>query len=131
ISRNLILALVGFAKMASSVLRCFPFMKQMVAHYDTTFKKEKGAFFFSSKQIVSCPHIPIDTSGLRVQGKGEINFKTNEIDFHMKPMPKSAHFFSLATPISVTGPFTDLNLSPCGRVLKRKCRTRNIEYRSE
>ncbi len=52
----------------------------------------------------------LDTSGLRVQGKGEINFKTNDINFHMKPTPKSAHFFSLATPISVTGPFTDFKI---------------------
>jgi uncharacterized protein involved in outer membrane biogenesis len=52
----------------------------------------------------------LDTSGLRVQGKGKINFKTNTINFHMKPTPKSAHFFSLATPISVTGPFTDFRI---------------------
>ncbi|MEA3467492.1 MAG: AsmA-like C-terminal region-containing protein [Thermodesulfobacteriota bacterium] len=52
----------------------------------------------------------LDTSGLRVQGKGEINFKTNTINFHMKPTPKSAHFFSLATPISVTGPVTDFRI---------------------
>ncbi|OEU50175.1 MAG: hypothetical protein BA866_03280, partial [Desulfobulbaceae bacterium S5133MH15] len=52
----------------------------------------------------------LDTSGLRVQGKGEINFKKNDITFHMKPTPKSAHFFSLATPVSVTGPFTDYKI---------------------
>ncbi len=52
----------------------------------------------------------LDTSRLRVQGKGEINFKTNDINFHMKPTPKSAHFFSLATPITVTGPFTDYTI---------------------
>jgi len=39
-----------------------------------------------------------------------INFKTNTIDFHMKPPPKSAHFFSLATPISVSGPFSDYTI---------------------
>lgn len=49
----------------------------------------------------------LDTSKMRVQGKGGINLKTDVIDFHMKPMPKSAHFFSLATPISITGTITD------------------------
>ncbi len=45
----------------------------------------------------------MDTSKIRVQGKGSVDLRTNTIDFHMKPTPKSASFFSLATPISVTG----------------------------
>ena len=45
----------------------------------------------------------IDTSKIRVQGAGMINLHTNEIDFHLKPTPKSAQFFSLAAPISVSG----------------------------
>lgn len=45
----------------------------------------------------------IDTSKIRVRGAGMVNFKTDEINFHLKPTPKSAQFFSLATPISVSG----------------------------
>jgi len=45
----------------------------------------------------------LDTTRVRVQGKGTVDFKTGAIDFHMKPTPKSAHFFSLATPVSVSG----------------------------
>jgi hypothetical protein len=45
----------------------------------------------------------LDTTRVRVQGKGTVDFKTGAIDFHLKPTPKSAHFFSLATPVSVSG----------------------------
>jgi len=49
----------------------------------------------------------LDTSAMRVQGEGEVDFKTNGIDFHLKPTPKSAHFFSLATPITISGTITE------------------------
>lgn len=60
----------------------------------------------------------LDTSKIRVQGTGLINLKTNEIDFHLKPTPKSAQFFSLATPISVTGTILkpDIGVAPAGVV---------------
>jgi len=45
----------------------------------------------------------LDTSQIRVEGKGEVNFKTDAIDFHLKPTSKSSHFFTAATPISITG----------------------------
>lgn len=45
----------------------------------------------------------LDTSNMRVNGKGLVNFRTNEIDFVLNPKPKSAQFFSLATPVAVTG----------------------------
>lgn len=45
----------------------------------------------------------LDTSNMRVNGKGKINLRTNEINFVLKPKPKSAQFFSLATPVAVTG----------------------------
>jgi uncharacterized protein involved in outer membrane biogenesis len=61
----------------------------------------------------------LDTSKMRVEGKGEVNFKTNAIDFHMKPTPKSPHFFSLATPVSVSGTITDPHIGvSAGNVLK-------------
>ncbi len=49
----------------------------------------------------------LDTSNMRVQGKGKVDFKTDAIDFHMNPTPKAAHFFSLATPITVSGTIFD------------------------
>ena len=45
----------------------------------------------------------LDTSNMRVNDKGKINLRTNEINFVLKPKPKSAQFFSLATPVAVTG----------------------------
>jgi uncharacterized protein involved in outer membrane biogenesis len=38
----------------------------------------------------------LDTSKMRVEGNGEVNFKTNTINFHLKPTPKKAQFFSLS-----------------------------------
>ena len=45
----------------------------------------------------------LDTSSMRVDGKGTVDLRTNEIDFVLRPKPKSAQFFSLATPVAVTG----------------------------
>ncbi len=52
----------------------------------------------------------LDTSKMRVQGEGEVNFKTNAIDFYLSPTPKAAHFFSLATPVTVSGTITDYRI---------------------
>ena len=52
----------------------------------------------------------LDTTKMRVEGKGEVNFKTNTINFHLKPAPKKAQFFSLATPVSVSGTITDADI---------------------
>jgi len=49
----------------------------------------------------------IDTTKIRICGKGQINFKNNSIDFKMVPTPKKAEYFSLATPIEVKGSFND------------------------
>ena len=55
-------------------------------------------------------HFLLDTSKMRVHGKGEVNFKTNAINFHFNPTPKSAHFFSLATPVTISGTIFDYNI---------------------
>ena len=61
----------------------------------------------------------LDTSRMRVNGKGTVNLKTNTIDFYLKPTPKSASFFSLATPISVSGSIFKPEISVAtGAVLK-------------
>jgi uncharacterized protein involved in outer membrane biogenesis len=52
----------------------------------------------------------IDTSRIRICGKGEINFNTNRLNLEVAPVPKKPEFFSLATPISVQGEFTDFGM---------------------
>jgi len=52
----------------------------------------------------------LDTSRIRVEGKGSVNLKTDEIDFHLLPTPKTAHLFSAATPVSISGSITDPNI---------------------
>ena len=59
---------------------------------------------FTLEQSLMKPELfLLDTSNMRVSGKGSVNFRTNEIDFLFKPKPKSAQFFSLATPVAVSG----------------------------
>ena len=59
---------------------------------------------FTIEQGLMQPEVfVLDTSKMRVSGKGTVNFKTNEIDFVLRPKPKRAQLFSLATPVAVTG----------------------------
>ncbi len=59
---------------------------------------------FTIEQGLMRPEVfVIDTSRMRVNGKGTVDFKTNEIDFILKPKPKRAQLLSLATPVAVTG----------------------------
>ena len=52
----------------------------------------------------------IDTTKIRICGKGQINFKDGHIDLKMAPIPKKAEYFSLATPVEVKGNFTDFGV---------------------
>jgi uncharacterized protein involved in outer membrane biogenesis len=52
----------------------------------------------------------IDTTRMRVTGKGGADFTTEKIDFYMRPRAKTPQFLSLATPISVTGKFNDFHV---------------------
>ncbi len=52
----------------------------------------------------------LDTSKMRVHGKGKVSFKTDVIDFHLNPTPKAAHFFSFATPVTVSGTIFDYKI---------------------
>lgn len=45
----------------------------------------------------------LDSTKIRVMGTGSVDLKTDRIDFHLRPTPKTARFFSLATPITVSG----------------------------
>jgi uncharacterized protein involved in outer membrane biogenesis len=52
----------------------------------------------------------IDTSKIRICGKGQIDFKEELIDLKMAPKAKRPEYFSLATPIEVKGKFTDFGV---------------------
>lgn len=52
----------------------------------------------------------IDTSRMRVTGKGSANFLTEEISFYAKPHAKTPQFLSLAIPVEVSGTFNDFSV---------------------
>ena len=52
----------------------------------------------------------IDTSRMRICGNGWVDFKKEEVNLSVTPVPKKPEFFSLATPIGVTGKFSDFKL---------------------
>jgi hypothetical protein len=56
--------------------------------------------------------IIIDTSRMRVTGKGGADFRDETIAFRFQPQAKTAQFFSLATPVDVAGTFTDFSVAP-------------------
>ncbi len=51
----------------------------------------------------------IDTSKIRICGKGKVDFSQQKIDVTVGPTPKSPEFFNLATPIRINGTFDDIN----------------------
>jgi uncharacterized protein involved in outer membrane biogenesis len=62
--------------------------------------------------------IILDTSQMRVKGKAEVDFNTEKIWVRLKPTPKQAQFFSLATPIEVKGNFKEFKAGiPAGGIL--------------
>ncbi|MGD8703320.1 MAG: AsmA family protein [Desulfosarcina sp.] len=52
----------------------------------------------------------IDTTKIRICGKGQVNFNNGQIDLKMSSIPKKAEYFSLATPIEVKGNFSDFGV---------------------
>jgi len=52
----------------------------------------------------------IDTTEIRICGKGTIDFGTQQISLNVAPTPKKPEFFSLATPIKVQGSFENFGL---------------------
>ena len=51
----------------------------------------------------------IDTSKIQVSGTVNIDFEKESIDATLKPRPKRAQFYSLATPININGQLSDFN----------------------
>ncbi|MGW8194935.1 MAG: AsmA family protein [Desulforhopalus sp.] len=54
----------------------------------------------------------MDTSRIRICAGGTVDLKEQRIDLKVRPQPKKAQFFSLATPLQVHGSFGDLNIGP-------------------
>jgi uncharacterized protein involved in outer membrane biogenesis len=52
----------------------------------------------------------IDTTRMRICGKGGVDFNTRKLKLEVAPAPKKPEFFSLATPINVQGDFSDFGL---------------------
>lgn len=52
----------------------------------------------------------IDTSRMRVTGKGEADFTTRKIQFYAQPRAKTPQFFSFAIPVELTGTFDDFSV---------------------
>ncbi|MGD2141398.1 MAG: hypothetical protein PVH25_13445, partial [Burkholderiales bacterium] len=68
---------------------------------------------------VPVTRIILDTSKIRVTGTGKADFTKEQFALRMRPQSKAVQFFSLATPLAVSGSFDDfqINVSP-GDVLE-------------
>ncbi|MGE5792051.1 MAG: hypothetical protein ACM36B_05140, partial [Bacteroidota bacterium] len=60
--------------------------------------------------VLSRDVLLIDTSRMRVLGAGGLDFGTEAIDFRFQPRAKDLQFFSLETPVRVTGTLSDFNI---------------------
>ncbi|HEX7812509.1 MAG TPA: AsmA family protein [Burkholderiales bacterium] len=68
-----------------------------------------GRFQLSDGKLVDRV-ILMDTSRMRVTGKGSADFARESLDLRMRPQAKTAQFLSLATPISVSGTFSNFKI---------------------
>ena len=68
-----------------------------------------GRFQLSDGKLVDRV-ILMDTSRMRVTGKGSADFSKEKLDLRMRPRAKTAQFLSLSTPIRVSGTFTDFKI---------------------
>lgn len=62
------------------------------------------------KGVLTHDALLIDTSRMRVVGTGRVDFDSERLDFRLAPRAKTAQFFSLATPIGVSGTLTDYKI---------------------
>ncbi|HTO48244.1 MAG TPA: AsmA-like C-terminal region-containing protein [Burkholderiales bacterium] len=88
-SANLLFRLLPLIDVSASPMNC------MVGRFDL----EHGTL--RSRRLV------IDTVNTRTEGSGTADFATSEVSLRFVPRPKVPQFFSLATPIEVSGTFED------------------------
>ncbi len=58
--------------------------------------------------------IVMDTSRMRVSGEGKVDFDTEVLAFRLVPTAKTPQFFSLSTPVGVTGTITNFHVGVSG-----------------
>jgi hypothetical protein len=58
--------------------------------------------------------ILLDTSRMRVNGEGRVDFTSEALAFRLVPRPKTPQFFSLAVPVGVSGTITDFKIGVAG-----------------
>jgi hypothetical protein len=68
-----------------------------------------GKFVLADGKL-SDKSILIDTSRMRVTGKGAVDFVSGKINFYVKPRAKTPQFLSLAIPIEVSGTLDDFSV---------------------
>ena len=51
----------------------------------------------------------IDTSKIKICGKGQVDFRKEHIDMKLAPTPKKPEYFNLATPIEIDGKFSEFD----------------------
>jgi AsmA family protein len=68
-----------------------------------------GKFVLADGKL-SDKSILIDTSRMRVSGKGSVDFTAGEIHFHVQPRAKTPQFLSFAIPIELSGSFDDFSV---------------------
>jgi len=59
---------------------------------------------------LSSKSILIDTSRMRVSGKGGVDFTAEDIQLYVQPRAKTPQFLSVAIPIEVTGNFDNFRV---------------------
>jgi hypothetical protein len=47
---------------------------------------------------------------MRVKGEGKVDFTAETVEFVLKPRPKTPQMFSAATPVKVSGTFSDFEV---------------------
>lgn len=52
----------------------------------------------------------VDTSRMQIQGTADVDFKKKEIELYVEPKAKRPEFFSLATPVRISGQFEDFGI---------------------
>lgn len=67
--------------------------------------------------MMAARSLAVDTSRIRICGEGNIDFDTESIDLVVSPVAKHPEFFSLATPLAVTGDFDDFRIGVKGGFL--------------
>jgi uncharacterized protein involved in outer membrane biogenesis len=76
-----------------------------------------GASFELEDGLATSRGIMLDTTRVRVRGKGEIDFGNGQISLVLKPKPKQRSFVSLATPVKIEGPLDDPEVGFSGGIV--------------